>query len=93
MNREDAKDLTLSVMIIVNIVLVAATVWLYCKTCSLENSIREISDRMEKHINPPPQPEKQSLANKAKATFEKVKSAAQKGYEAARDEYKKNDDK
>jgi hypothetical protein len=89
MNREDAKDLTLSVMIIVNIALVTTTVWLYCRTCSLETSIRKISDRMEKHINPPSRLEKSSLANKAKETFEKVKSAAQKGFEAARDDYKK----
>lgn len=90
MDREDAKDLTLSLMVVVNIALAAACIWLYLRMCGLETAVRDVSGRLEMHVNPPSMPEEPSLVDKAKSTYEKVKSAAKKGYEAAKEEYNKD---
>ena len=89
MDREDAKDLTLSIMVIVNIVLVVVFAWLYFRMDRLDASVRKLSERFELHVNPPMMSKKTSLVDKAKSAYEKVKSAAQKGYEAAKEEYTK----
>ena len=93
MNREDAKDLTLSVMVVANILLAAVCIWLHLRINGLETAVGDISERLEVHVNPPPVPEEPSLVDKAKTTYEKMKSAAKKGYEAAKEEYRKDGEK
>lgn len=51
-----------------------------------------ISDAVEKHHGikiGQSEPQEQSFADQAKETYNKLKSAAVKGYQAAKDEYKR----
>lgn len=86
MEREDAKDLALSILIVVAAILVADCIWLHVKSTRQEAELKALSERLELHVNPPvPDPEP-SFADKAKQTYDKVKSAAVKGYEAVKEE-------
>jgi len=73
MEREDAKDLTLSILAVVAVVLLADCVWLHVKCARQADAVR--------HINPPPEP---TLADKAKASYERAKAATVEGYEKAK---------
>ena len=86
MEREDAKDLTLSILVVVAVTLVADCVWLHVKCARQETELKALSERLELHINPPVPAPEPSLADKAKQTYDKVKSAAVKGYEAVKEE-------
>ena len=93
MRRDDVNELGLAILLVVVVVLVADCIWLHLK-CSrqaaelqtVSTALNEVSQKLELHINPPAEP---SIADKAKRTYEKVKSAAAKGFEAAKEEYKK----
>ena len=87
MKREDAKDLALSIVAIVVVVLVADSICLHVKGARQANELAALSSRLEQHINPPPSGP--SFADKAKQTYDKVKSAAVKGYQAAKEEFDK----
>ena len=106
MEREDAKDLTLSILVVVAVALLGYCVWLHVKCASLNDSVAqlsaeveqlstrqtEIADKVEKHhAVKAEQPEMQepSLADQAKETYNKLKSAAAAGYQAAKEEYNK----
>ena len=89
MEREDAKDLTLSILVIAVVLLIADCVWLHVKCAgqaaaieAQKAKIAECAARLEAHINPPPEP---TVADKAKAAYEKAKDATVKGYESAKD--------
>ena len=88
MNREDAKDLTLSILVVVVALLLADCIWLHVKCSRLEANFAALTERVELHINPP-KVEEPSLTDKAKQTFMKVKAAAEKGYDAAKRELAK----
>jgi len=88
MNREDAKDLTLSILVVVAALLLADCIWLHIKCSRLEANLAALTERVELHIDPP-KVEEPSLADKAKQTFLKMKSAAEKGYDAAKRELEK----
>ena len=89
MNREDAKDLTLSVLTVVSAILSVYCIVLHVKCARLESGCRtlaaEVADLARK-LDPPREP---SLVERAKETCEKVVSAAAKGIEAAKEEYTK----
>ena len=88
MDREDAKDLTLSILVIAVAMLVADCIWLHVKCSRLEANLVALTERVEQHLNPPKVNEP-SLTDKARQTFLKVKAAAEKGYDAARQELEK----
>ena len=86
MNHEDAKDLTLSILVVVAAILVGDCIWLHVKCARQEKEVAALSARLEEQVNPPPEP---TFADKAKETYDKVKSAALKGYKAAKEELDK----
>lgn len=106
MEREDAKDLTLSILVVVAVALLGYCIWLHVKCASLNGTVETlsakvdqmaarqtlISNTVEKHhvikIGQP-EPQEQSFADQAKETYNKLKSAAAKGYQAAKEEYNK----
>lgn len=80
MEREDVKDLTLSILVVVAVVLSADAVWLHVK-CARQSALiadqteligkcmesqDALAQRLELHINPPSEP---SLIDKAKAVY------------------------
>jgi len=81
MEREDAKDLTLSILAVVAVVLLADCVWLHVKCARQADAVAALAARLERHINPPPEP---TLADKAKASYERAKAATVEGYEKAK---------
>ncbi len=89
MKREDAKNLTLSILAVVVAFLVVDCICLHVKCVRQSNELAALSVRLEQHINPPEPPPEPSLADKAKQTYDKVKSAAAAGYRAAKEELDK----
>jgi alkylhydroperoxidase/carboxymuconolactone decarboxylase family protein YurZ len=89
MEREDAKDLTLSILVIAAALLVADCIWLHVKCARNEAQIAELSELLVSHVAKEDASLGETFAEKAKATYEKVKSAAAKGLEAAKEEYAK----
>jgi cell division protein FtsB len=103
MEREDAKDLTLSILVVVAVALLGYCVWLHVKCASLNDSLVRLSadveqlsarqtmiaDKVEKHHAIKAEPPEQSLSDQAKEAYNKIKSAAAAGYQAAKDEFNK----
>lgn len=89
MDREDAKDLTLSILVVVVALLLADCIWLHMRQSRQSETMQTLAVQVDRLLNPPPAPEEPSFPDKAKRTFHKVKSAAVKGYEAVKDEMKK----
>ena len=89
MDREDAKDLTLSILVIVAAVLAADCIWLHMRCSRQEETLQTLAVQVDRLLNPPPVQAEPSFSDKAKQTFNKVKSAAVKGYEAAKDELRR----
>ena len=89
MTSEDAKDLTLSILVVVVAMLLADCIWLHVKCARLSDEAAVLAERVERHINPPAEAEGPSLAERARQTYDKVKNAAVKGYEAAKGELKR----
>ena len=89
MDREDAKDLTLSILVIVAAVLAADCIWLHMMYSRQEETMQTLAVQVDRLLNPPPVQAEPSFSDKAKQTFNKVKSAAVKGYEAAKDELRR----
>lgn len=105
MEREDAKDLTLSILVVVAVLLLADCIWLHVKSSRAEDSLSAmeqmlaaVSERqsrivatVEKHhgaIAASAQ-EEPSFTEQAKETYNKIKSAAAAGYQAAKEEFNK----
>ena len=89
MEREDAKDLTLSILVLVAVALAADCIWLHIKCSRLDERVEALVEQVDRLLVPPPAAKEQSFADKAKQVYEKAKNAAVKGYEAARGELQK----
>lgn len=81
MTREDAKDLTLSILVVVVALLVADNIYLHCKCATQGDALRDeiaaLNERVELHINPPPGP---TMKERAKKAYAKAKRAVKCGY-------------
>ena len=89
MKREDARNLTLSTLVAVVTILAVDCICLHMKCARQTSELVALSVRLEQHINPPEPPAEPSLAEKAKQTYNKVKSAAAAGYQAVKEELDK----
>lgn len=87
MRRDDINEMGLAVAIVLIAILLADAVWLHVKCARQTSELAALSLRFEQHISPPPSGP--SLTDKAKQTYDKVKSAAVKGYQAAKEELDK----
>ena len=84
------NDFAVAILVVVTALLVADCVWLHVRSRRQAEEIAALSKRLELHVNPPPpEPKEPSFAEKAKETYEKVKSAAARGYKAAKEELDK----
>ena len=90
MRRDDINEIGLAAAIVLIALLVADAVWLHVKCARQEAEIAALSARLELHVNPPPEPEEPSFADKAADMYNKVKSAASAGYQAAKEELGKS---
>ena len=86
MTREDAKDLALSILVVVAALLVADNIWLHCKCSSQRDELAALEQKLELHINPPPGP---TLKERTKAAYDKTKDAVKRGYEKVKDGFRK----
>ena len=96
-NEGTAAGLALAVLALAAALLVVDSAWLHvqcrrlAETCGRqEEALAALSAQLQLHLNPPAQPQEPSLADKAKSAYEKVRSAAAKGYQAAREELEKD---
>ena len=89
MTREDAKDLTLSILVVVAALLVADNIWLHCKCSSQRDELAALEQKLELHINPPPGP---TLKERTKATYDKTKDAMKRGYEKVKGSFTKKEE-
>lgn len=86
MTREDAKDLTLSILVVVAALLVADNIWLHCKCSAQCDEIAALGQKLELHVNPPPGP---TLTERTKAAYGSAKDAVKRGYEKVKEGFKK----
>ena len=86
MTREDAKDLALSILVVVAALLVADNVWLHCKCSAQRDEIAALGQKLELHINPPQGP---TLTERTKAAYGSAKDAVKRGYEKVKESFKK----
>ena len=86
MTREDAKDLTLSILVVVAVLLVADNIWLHCKSSSQRDELAALEQKLELHINPPPGP---TLKERTKAAYGSAKDAVKRGYGKLKESFKK----
>ncbi len=103
MRREDVNEIGLAILLITTVLLAADAVCLHVKcarqsvklaalteqVATQSDMVGELSKRLEQHINPPAPPSEPTLTDKAIQTYEKVKAAAAKGIEAAKEAYTK----
>ena len=94
MTREDAKDLTLSILVVVVALLTADCIWLHVKCAGLHSRECALQATFEAHLNPPPEP---TVTDKTKGAYDRAKdatvreykrfkAAAAAGYDAAKKE-------
>lgn len=86
MTREDAKDLALSILVVVTALLVSDNIWLHCKCASQRDEIAELGRTLALHVNPPPGP---SLKERTKAVYDKTKEAVKRGYDKVKEGFTK----
>ena len=86
MTREDAKDLALSILVVVAALLVADNIWLHCKCSRQADALAATAQRIEEHINPPPGP---SFKERTKAAYDATKDAVKRGYDKVKDGFRK----
>ena len=89
MTREDAKDLTLSILVVVVALLVTDNIWLHCKCSSQRDELASLEQKLELHINPPPGP---TLKERTKAAYDKTKDAVKRGYEKVKGSFAKKEE-
>ena len=89
MTREDAKDLTLSILVVVTALLVADNIWLHCKCSSQRDELASLEQKLELHINPPPGP---TLKERTKAAYGSAKNAVKRGYEKVKGSFSKKEE-
>ena len=93
MRRDDVNEMGLAIVVVVVALLVADCIWMHVKCARHETEIAALSERVEALSKPPAADSRQddvAFVDKAIKTIEKVKSAAVKGFEAAKDEYSKD---
>ena len=90
MTREDAKDLTLSILVVVAALLVADNVWLHCKCSAQRDEIAALGQKLELYVNPPPGP---TLKERTKAAYGSAKDAMKRGYDKIRESFGKKEEK
>ena len=86
------NDLAIAILVVVTALLAADCIWLHVTCRRQSKDLAALAERLELHVNPPKPPhppQDPSFADKAKETYEKVKSAAVKGYKAAKEELDK----
>ena len=100
MRRDDVNEMGLTILVVVAALLVLDAIWLHVKCGSQSAEIAALTERVASHTNTvarltrgmkldeDSQPEP-SFADKAKQAYKKVKSAAIKGFEAAKEDYTK----
>ena len=86
MTREDAKDLTLSILVVVTLILVADNIWLHVRCSRQADALAATAQRIEAHINPPPGP---SFKERTKAVYGSAKDAVKRGYEKVKESFTK----
>ena len=89
MTREEAKDLTLSILVVVVALLVADNIWLHCKCSSQRDELVSLEQKLELHINPPPGP---TMKERAKAAYDKTKDAMKRGYQSVKEKFAEKSD-
>ena len=89
MTREDAKDLTLSILVVVAVLLVADNVWLHCKCSAQRDELAALGQKLEQHVNPPPGP---SMKDRAKDAYDKTKDAMRRGYDKIKASFGKKEE-
>ena len=89
MTREDAKDLTLSILVIVVALLAADNIWLHVKCSRQADALAATAQRIEEHINPPPGP---TLKERTKEAYDKTKDAVKRGYEKVKESFAKKEE-
>jgi cell division protein FtsX len=90
--RDDVNEAGLAIVVVVVALLVADCIWLHMRCARQEAEMAALSTRVETLVKLSAAPQGQddpAFVDKALKTIEKVKSAAVKGYEAARDELTK----
>ena len=88
MTREDAKDLTLSILVVVAALLVADNVWLHCKCSAQRDELAAFAQKLELHVNPPSGP---SVKERAKDAYDKTKGAMKRGYDKIKESFGKKE--
>ena len=88
MEREDAKDLALSILIVVAALVALDCIWLHCKCASLATDVAALEKRVALIEPPPPGP---TFGERAKDAYNKVKAAATAGYQAAKEKFDTED--
>jgi len=91
MTKEDAKDLTLSILVVVVVLLVADNLYLHV-TCAAQAeaasvqaaNLAALAAKVDGHLNPPPEP---GFTEKAKETYNKAKAAVKNGYETVKGKF------
>lgn len=81
MTREEAKDLTLSILIVVAVLLMVDNIWLHCKCSSQQDELATLEQRLELHVNPLPGP---TMKERAKKAYDKAKDAVKCGYHSVK---------
>ena len=88
MEREDAKDLTLSILVVVAMLAIADSIWLHCKCARLAKDVAALERRVALVEPPPPKP---TMGERAKDAYNRVKAAAAAGYQAAKEKFDAED--
>lgn len=100
MTRDDAKDLTLSILVVVVLLLAADCVWLHVKSADQATSLAKdsaliaqqetrlssLAEKVELHVNPPPGP---TFTERTKAAYDKTKDAVKRGYDKVKESFTK----
>ena len=89
MNREDAKNLTLSILVVVAALLVADNIWLHVKSSRQADALAATAQRIEDHVNPPPGP---TLKERTKAAYGSAKDAVKRGYDKIKGSFTKKEE-
>lgn len=102
MTREIAKTLTLLLLILAVALLAAESFRLHKKCACAEERIgaleralaeqvahcRDVERLVDAHLNPPPEP---TLSDRAKAAYDKAKTAVKSGYESVKETFSGTD--
>lgn len=84
MTRENVKDLTLLVLVIVTALLLADNICLHCKYAAQRDEIVALEQKLEQHLNPPPEP---TIKERAKNAYDKTKAAVKRGYQSVKEKF------